>query len=567
MAAERITGLPVFSTPSRIMLAAVIGLVGAAVSVPANVAAASPAPVSIGVVVPLSVQGGREGIIDAAALADYTSPTGLLTRELDSVSNTNVALGIDPMIIASIRLLGTNAPASATAWLDRLAALDNETFPLSYADSDVTVGLQAGSTEVIAPTSFDFAIDPALFSGDVVETPDPEQTPADPATPPQVPALPTSENLLDWNYNYAPGSVVWPQVNTVTTADLEILGATYDTTILNSANVKRDKAGVASATVGDASTVVTDDSLSALFATTIHAQSSTEWQEAFDVLARAVAKAPGRTASGGASIVLGLDRGGFDTETRLRATLTALDNLTVANVVQFSTIDEATGDDAKIIEAPHSDVRIDLVRSMLDAERSDGAFATVAENPALITGDFRIRLLAAMAPQWNRYPGGWGAEVERYLADSLTLRSSVSIARSSDLIFGDRGSIPIYVNNELDQPITVYITVEPLSPLLTVENKNFEVVVEPRSQRRAQIPAVSRSNGEVAIGISMHTVADVPVGTKKWVTINVQAGWETPTITILGIAVLVMFVFGIVRSIRRRRRARSAPTSEELASE
>ena len=560
MAAERITGLPVFSTPSRVVLAAVIGLVGATISVPANVSAATSTPVSVGVVIPLSVQGGRDGFIDAPALAEYTSPTGLLTRELDSVSNTDAAIGVDPMIIASIRLLGTSAPESATAWLDRLAELDNETFALSYADSDVTVGLQAGSPDVVAPTSFDFAIDPSLFGTQVVETPDPEQTPADPG---ETPALPTSENLLEWNYSLE--SVVWPQVNTVTSDDLDILNSSYATTILNSGNVKRASPGIAATTVGASSTVVTDDELSALFATTIHAESSNEWQESFDRLAAAVARVPGRSASGGASILLGIDRGGFDTETRLRATLTALDNLSSANTVPLSQISGAAAGTATIVESPHTDVRIGLVRSMLDAEKSDGAFATVAENPELITGDFRIRLIAAMAPQWNRYPGGWGAEVRNYLADSIDLRSSVSIARSSDLIFGDRGSIPIYVNNDLDQPVTVYITVEPLSPVLTVEDQNFEVVVEPQSQRRAQIPAVSRSNGEVAIGISMHSVANVPIGTKKWVSVNVQAGWETPTITILGIAVFGMFVFGIVRSIRRRRRLKAdlAITPEE----
>jgi len=557
MAAERITGLPVFSTPSRVVLAAVIGLVGATLSVPANASAATSTPVSVGVVIPLSVQGGRDGFIDAPALAEYTSPTGLLTRELDSVANTDVAIGIDPMIIASIRLLGTSAPESATAWLDRLGTLDNETFALSYADSDVTAGLQAGSTEVIAPTSFDFAIDPALFGTEVVETPDPEQTPAGPG---ETPALPTSENLLDWNYSL--GTVVWPQVNTVTSDDLAILGASYDTTILNSGNVKRPSTGVAASTVGTTATVVTDDDISALFAATIHAETSTDWQQSFDELASAVARVPGRSTSGGASILLGIDRGGFDTETRLRATLTALDNLASANTVPFSQLSDARVGDATLVESPHTDVRIGLVRSMLDAEKSDAAFATVAENPELITGDFRIRLIAAMAPQWNRYPGGWGAEVRNYLTDSITLRSSVSIARSSDLIFGDRGSIPIYVNNELDQPVTVYIAVEPLSPVLTVEDQNFEVVVEPQSQRRAQIPAVSRSNGEVAIGISMHSGADVPIGTKKWVTVNVQAGWETPTITILGIAVFAMFVFGIVRSIRRRRKLKA-----ELAAE
>ena len=83
---------------------------------PVSRAAESPAagtPVSLAVLVPLTVRPTASGLIDAATLAGYTAPLGVLTRQLDAVYDTPAVIGLDPMIIASIRVLGTSAPQSA----------------------------------------------------------------------------------------------------------------------------------------------------------------------------------------------------------------------------------------------------------------------------------------------------------------------------------------------------------------------------------------------------------------------------------------------------------------------
>ena len=151
-------------------LAVGIGLVGIVVASPA--AAVDPAtPVHMAIAVPITVPASAGGLIAADALAEYTSPAGTLTRQLDAVISRPVALGVDPRIIVSIRILGTEAPASATAWLQRLSTVSNETFSLSYADSDLTLATQAGSPGVLQPETFDFAIDPTRFAEAAATTP------------------------------------------------------------------------------------------------------------------------------------------------------------------------------------------------------------------------------------------------------------------------------------------------------------------------------------------------------------------------------------------------------------
>ena len=516
-------------------------------------------PVSVGVVVPLSVPGGSDGLISSEDLAAYTAPDGLLARELDAVSGTPVAIGIDPMIIASIRLLGNSAPDSALAWLAELEQVSNDTFALTYADSDLTVALQAGSKQVLAPTSFDFAIDSSLFSTDAPETPDPANTAQpDPTT---APPLPTSETLLEWDYTL--GAVAWPRPGTVATTDLPILEeAGYATTILSEANVSRASDGRASASMSSLGVAVTDDELSDLFATTIHTTEADDWERQITLLSRGFADLPDR--SGGASVILALDRNAFTTATRLRETVNALDALASAEVVEFGDLVAEPSTTARLVDSPQSEERIKLMRSMLVAEKADAAFATVANTPELITGERRIRLLGATVPNWGRYTGTWRDEVADFVSESRELRRSVHVATSSDLIFGDRGFIPISVANSLDQPVTVVISVRPLSPLVTVEDESFELEIEPDSQRVARIPAVSRSNGEVDLRVSIESGSDVQIGSTTFVRMKVQAGWETPVTIGLGIAVFGLFVFGIVRSIRRRRKASKEGDPAEL---
>ena len=181
----------------------------------------------LAIVAPITAPTQSIGLIGADVLAAYTAPGGLLERQLDQAIGRRVTLAIDPMILASIRILGSSAPLSAVQWLDRLDEATNETFALSYADSDIAATSQAGSAEPLAPTSF--AIDPGLFAAPEQPTPTPTPTPSDSATPTPspstvpIPPLPTPESLVDWDYTLS--GVAWPGEDTVSENDLSHFGA------------------------------------------------------------------------------------------------------------------------------------------------------------------------------------------------------------------------------------------------------------------------------------------------------------------------------------------------------
>jgi hypothetical protein len=550
--------------PMRALAVAAVALLSAAFAAPAAAHAdtqLTPGVARVSAVYALSAPETRTALISATNLATYTSPTGVLTRELDAVIDTPVAIGIDPMILASIRVLGSSAPESAVAWLERLDGAGNETFALAYADADLTVALQAGAQQVLTPTSFDFAIDPALFTATTTATPTPDPDSTGTPTPTEAPqTLPTTESLLAWDYTVP--SVAWPEASTVIASDLDALTASgYETTLLSSGNVTRSQSSAARAAVGDTQVVVMDDALSLLFSDTVDAASIEDWQSSLALLEAAITTA----AAPGASVVLAADRDSLETSPRLGITMNALEGLEGAEVVPFSATVAESPAAASVVDSPQSPARVAAALSLLGAEGSDAAFATVAENPLLITGERRLRLLATMSTAWNSYPGGWGSAVGTYLDDSADLHQAVTVVKSSDItLFADRSSLPVTVSNTLTQPVTVYITVRAATPILSIEEVSVPVTLEPESQKRGQIPVQSLANGTAQISVGIASGANVPIGQPTTVRISVYAGWETPITVALGVLVLAVFAFGIVRTVRRRRR-RNDPAAPDVA--
>lgn len=540
----------------RAALALLLGLSAAGLGVPPAVHADTVPAVQLAVIVPLVVPQGSGTLLTSEELAQYTSPLGVLSRQLDAIADRDVAIAIDPMIIASIRALGAAAPETATAWLDRLAQATNETFALAYDDADLTLATQAGAAAVPAPQSLDFALNPANFAPPGDSTADPAPTP-DPATP-VLPALPTTHELLDWPYSLP--AVAWPRAGTVVGADLKPLVASgYRTTILSSANVARDGAAGSPVRLSGEKAVVADDAVSAALGNAARALSDDEWSTAMTVLFDAIAATGRVQPAGEATVLAAFDRQVPFTGGRLAQTLTELELSGAVRGIPLSSMVAAPGVAATILDLPQNATRLALVSQSLEAERSEQQFASVAQDALAITAPRRLELLGLLANQWQSNPAGWTSAADAFLAASAVITSSVEVVKSTGInLLADRATLPIAVANSLDQAVTVYISVRPDTGLLAVESSRVKLVIEANSQGKGQIPVQAISNGTVGLTISLTSASGVPIGSPARASINVQAGWETPIVVIVAALVVVLFAFGIVRTIIRRRSLHAA---------
>jgi hypothetical protein len=520
---------------------------------------------------PLTVPAASETFIDSKTLAIDTAPDGILTDELDQLQDKPVAIGIDPRILASIRVLGRSAPASALDWLTRLESVSNETFPLAWADADLTVALQAGAKTVPALKPLDFAIDPGLFQAQNISgaTPAPTATP-DPANP----SLPTSASLVAFNYTLP--QLSWPAEDSVVASDTTGLRASGITSvILSSSNVKRASSRTsagAAATVSNVTAFVSDADLSTYLRQAAAATTRPQFTAAmarFSAASDLVSEESGSTAP---IMLATLGRNWQTDDTFLAEAIDGVYSLPWISPGALDQVAAATATKAAIAPKPQSAARVALVHTMLADEARVDQFAEItAPDQEQLTSTRRMVLLSVLSDEWLDDQTAWEKQAKGYVTSSGKILNSVAPVESSTVtLLNDRVSLPVVLSNNLDQAVTVYVAVRPRTTQLTVdeEHRLVEVHIPANSQHRAEIPVQSVANGKVKVRVALYSKSGLRIGPATVIEVNVQAGWETIGTLIFGALVVAIFAIGIFRTIRKRRRGADNDDDEaDLATE
>lgn len=544
--------------------------------------------------VPLTVPESTSGLISSDALASYTSENGILTQELDAVRGRDVAIGVDPMILASIRILGNVAPPSAIVWLKRLETAPNETFALAYADSDISAVRQAGKTSLPQPIDFSDAIaaqEKAEPDSYVASTPSPADnaqgggrgsdgaptdaptdgsTPAPSDTPTTIPptsSVPTTASLLD--FPYTEKSIAWPLENTVTAGDLKVFAASgIDTTILGSGNVKVPASSTedAASTVGSQKMVVSDDTLSTLLRSAVNAGTNEEWKSDIAQLSAELATLTHERPSDARTLLTTLGRNWATTGSRLDETLTALSKMTWVKTAPLAT---ALGSDPTAVSLAAkkaSDARVDALMPLVRADDALAQFSTALKEPSLVTAKERLRFLALSSTAWDDNPTGLTSEITKVTSSVTKTTRLITVVDGSPVnILGDRSSLPIVIQNDTASAAVVYLRVVPSNYNLSVEKNDVPVTVQANSQQRVTVPVQSLANGKVTLTLSLSSKQDVAISSPAQIAITVRAGWETVITAVFAAAVVLLFGGGIYRSVRRRRRSKNQVPQDPAA--
>jgi Family of unknown function (DUF6049) len=524
-----------------------LGTANTAVAV--SVGATAPVPVAIAV--PITVPPNGSEFLTAAELTQYTAPGGTLTRELVDVQDSQIAVGIDPRILASIRILGKSAPQTARDWLAQLEALPNETFPLPWADADLTAPLHAGEDAVLQTKALDYAIDPSLFP---VTSTTPTPTPTSGAT---APVVPTSASLVQFSYTMP--LLSWPTENSVVESDLPKLNqAGVSDAILSSANVKgsADGLGGASAKSGSTGIAVSDDVLSGYLRTAIESTTRPSSTEALTELTTSLALISMASGSVPRTVLLTLGRTWANNDTNFDHSISELYARAWTSSAVVSGLFGASATAISIANENESASRIALVKSMLAAEQNIVSFAPIAKDPDALTSSTRLRLLSALSNEWTA--ATWPVAGKAFVADATKIVSSVQVAPSSEIVvIANQTALPVKVTNNLDQDVTVVLSVRSRTALLSVDkdSRSQSVTVEEGSQRQVQIPIEALSNGNAEIVATLFSSTGVQIGRSVTIQVNVNAGWETTGTLIFAALIAGLFAFGIVRNIRKRRKA------------
>ncbi len=508
---------------------------------------------TVGVVVPIVAPPGTRGLLDRDTLAELTGEDGSLTAQLDAVQGTPAILAIDPSLPAAVRVLGTAAPESARAWLARLEELPNSRFALQFGDADLSTQVQAGLTTPLAPTSL------VTYTSSSTLPPTPTPTPsASAGTAPS--ALPDLSQLLDIGPN-AQAGLYWPATGTAGADVVAMLGAASvngapSLTLVSSAQTSAGAATTgARGTAGAAQLLVYDDGVSAALR---RAADRADVTLRGGALAEASAYLAFATReSGGQPILVTVDRGLSRDRAGLRAAIQDAVSAPGVIATDLTSLAAATPAALEVPAVDDTDGRGGELTRLLSDEQSLASFATVLDEPALLTGRERAEILQLLAVSWRADADGAAAALADHRAQSRATLDAIGILPTSllNLISYDAVFAP-WIRNDLPWPARVTLVAQPNDPRLVVTQRT-EVLASPQSNTRASIPVQSRiGSGAVSVTMQLYSPTGVPIGQVESADVEVRAEWETIGLAIL-IALMVLFVgLGVFRTVRRRRTRR-----------
>ncbi|MEV4686679.1 DUF6049 family protein [Microbacterium sp. LWH3-1.2] len=522
--------------------------------------------VGIGVIVPITAGALSDGLLTAEQLAELTAPDGDLTNQLDGVTGTAAILAVDPAVPASIRVLGTSAPESALEWLARLESIQNSRFALQFGDADVTAQLQAGLPRPLQPTSFTAYMSESNFA---TPTPTPTPTPAPSDAPTTAPtpqpdsALPSTDELLTVGPATRQG-VYWPAEGT---ADAEIISrltdiATTDgtapATLIPSSTTDAGSDGrtvSAHGRVGAGEVLVYDSDVSA--ALDDASQQEVSWLRGAPLTAATAYLAFAAAETNGPLLVT-VGRGDGRSRVELGAAISAAFSAPDVTPRTIATVAAGEALDVELTGVESSPERAAAASALVADEGELARFATILDQPSLLTGPERADILQVLGVAWIGDTTWPTVLAEHRAATAGTLDSVALLPTSPSDLYGSSAALRFWVRNDLPYPVNLVLYTTRDNLRLDVQGET-PIVATPQSNTRVEVPVQARvGRGDVTLTLQLRSPAFVAIGDPQSVEVNVYADWEAVGIAALAALVGILLLFGIARTVLRVRRRRKA---------
>ena len=472
----------------------------------------APPPVSFSAISSLTAPPTGVGLLTKNQLEELTGPNGLLTRQLDFVEGRPLLVGVDPMILASITALSESESETITAWTNRLSQLENPTFLLAYADSDISLQAQAGATTLLAPSLEDIGSNDA-------------------------------PDLLTFSPSI--GGVGWPVENTVSEKDLSVFQSNgVSQVIVSSGNVSSGDSRPSVVSVQGIPGAVVNESLS----------SALMLQNPAIAAALLAAAALDSTTSGKIFAAIPRQESSLG---ELRTVATQMDQLLDLSWVEAGAVTFDSPSESSLVNLEHSAEKVQEARQVLESNNQLALFSSVAEDAPSLTGPSSRNAASVLSAGWEQSQEQNGA-VRAYLAANSQILSAVEIVTGSTInMVGGQVNIPVAVRNSLDQAVTVVVTAQSSNARLTVMGEQT-VTVLADSQKTAQIPVqANASSGQTTLRVSLLSPTGVAISEPKNVVVEVRAEWESWALGVLIVCFAGLVIVGTVRTIRKNRTQKS----------
>jgi hypothetical protein len=180
--------------------------------------------------------------------------------------------------------------------------------------------------------------------------------------------------------------------------------------------------------------------------------------------------------------------------------------------------------------------------------------SAIRTRAGIITGPQRLALLAVLSTAWRSPQTGWATAVGAVTKQFHDFVHNVRFDRLGSITYvGGSGSLPVYLTNQLEEPVEVVLSGTASNGRLHIQGSQV-VDIPAQSGVKAKLPVKSISNGQVAVTFTISTRDGHVIGKPATVEIAVNAGWEAFGAVVFLAAMLALFGTGVYRNVRRARR-------------
>ncbi|MGK0722476.1 DUF6049 family protein [Leucobacter sp. W1478] len=532
--------------------------------------AGTDARVPVTLVVPFTLPGNVRTVPSADQLREVAPR---LTSLLDEAERAEATLAVDPRIIAGIRVLGDDAPASAQALLERFESTTQPLFLLQFADADPAAQAALGLDELLRPLGFGYLLG-NTDETDVADAETNQQNPLEGAEDAgsedaSAPASGEEESLTNSSDQTpgvdppnglvatpevdqlagTPGAYLgaWPASGGVDGSTLDLLrGAGITNIVLDSGNVA-DATGTR-VLIDGMSALVADATLTDSTKLTLAGESPSERASGIADLTAFLALS---ALQGTAGLVLAVDRGALADAENPAGLLATVSGLGWVNTVPEMIQPEGTG---TIRSGKTAEQRLELLRATVARSDEIDAVAPVLRRPQSLVEYQRLRLLEAFATRYAGADVDFDAVDDRIRARDAELLSGVRVVGTENTqLVGTSSRVPVTLHNALPFDANVMVKVSPTSAGIAVPVRAFPNQVVSADGNHVVLVGVKTriSSGESGLRVEVHGNTSEQALSERVLKLTIRSSYETILLVSLAATATLLLALGIWRSLRR----------------
>lgn len=210
------------------------------------------------------------------------------------------------------------------------------------------------------------------------------------------------------------------------------------------------------------------------------------------------------------------------------------------------------------VDTPISDTEIS---QLLTNEKSFLAKANIFRENSDFTQVAERKLLSALATSWRSDP----VARKKYLTqifDSQLFATGLKFEPSSPVnMISESSSLPVRVMNDFNMDVQVRVVL--VSPDQRLKNSRSEVTTIPAKQiASVSVPMQARGSGNIRVLLQLFSADGKQLDPQTHLPMRIRADWENTGTAILASFFAIVLVYGIYRSVKTGRRAKTMTQAE-----